>query len=92
MATFWFDTCAEGYFWLKLTVGRQFKSLEEYSPLLSAEAPKLNVFSILNFPSFKVSSPLNFEKKHLQNHYILLHLWKEGSEAALKCEQELGRL
>jgi hypothetical protein len=33
MATFWFETCVEGYFWLKLPVGRQFKSLEEYSPL-----------------------------------------------------------
>ena len=33
MATFWFETCVEGYFWWKLPVGRQFKSLEEYSPL-----------------------------------------------------------
>ena len=36
MATFWFETCVEGYFWWKLPVGRQFKSLEEYSPLHGA--------------------------------------------------------
>jgi hypothetical protein len=34
MATFWFETCVEGNFCWKLPVGRQFKSLEEYSPLL----------------------------------------------------------
>ena len=41
MATFWFETCVEGYFWWKLLVGRQFKSLEEYSPL---PAPLPHVF------------------------------------------------
>ena len=35
MATFWFETCVEGYFWWKLPVGRQFKRLQEYSPLPS---------------------------------------------------------
>jgi hypothetical protein len=34
MASFWLEKSAEGYFWWKLPVGRrQFKSLEEYSPL-----------------------------------------------------------
>ena len=34
MATFWLEKSVEGYFWWKLPVGRQFKSLEEYSPLV----------------------------------------------------------
>ena len=33
MATFWLETSVEGYFWWKPPVGRQLKSLEEYSPL-----------------------------------------------------------
>jgi hypothetical protein len=41
MATFWFETCVEGYFWWKLPVGRQFKSLKEYSPLLYGKVQPL---------------------------------------------------
>jgi hypothetical protein len=43
MATFWFETCVEGYFWWKLPVGRQFKSLEEYSPLVPGDPEKLTI-------------------------------------------------
>ena len=33
MATFWLERSVEGYFWWKLLIGKQFKILEEYSPL-----------------------------------------------------------
>jgi hypothetical protein len=46
MATVWFETCVEGYFGWKLPVGRQLKSLEEYSPLKVWFASTVMVVSV----------------------------------------------
>ena len=53
MATFWLAKSVEGYFWWKLPIGKQFKSLEEYSPLSPTPSiPSCNLLPLLTGAHF----------------------------------------